>query len=246
MSDLVWASALSPEEPFVPRTQHWLAGTAATVVLVLAGSAWYASLDHSIDSPEEIEEERVVVALGGAAPKRIDAPPPAPKDAPITDTPAVVAERAEDADPIAPPPEPRPVAQWSQGDGTFSSGTGGTAQEPPPPPPPPPKPSPEPSEPVAVGGKFAKDSTARYSSLIEYPSASLRQGEEGLGVISVIVEQNGQVVRWWLEKSTGWPRLDKEIERVARKVRRLDPPPGGFRSQQARVNVPIRFKIETE
>lgn len=243
MSDLVWASALSPKEPFIPRARHWSAGIAAMVILTVAASSWYASLDHTVEAPVEIVEERVVVALGAAAPKRIEAPPPASMNAPATDAPYIAAERAKDAPPIAPPPEARPVAQWSQGTGgDFSSGTGGSAPEPLPPPPPP---KAEPAKPVAIGGEFARAATIRYSSLVEYPSASLRQEEEGVGILSVIVRPNGQVVKWWLEKSTGWSRLDKEIERVARKVKRLDALPAGYPGN-VRVVVPIRFRIEDQ
>jgi len=244
MSDLVWTSALSPQQPFIPRAQHWSAGIAAVVVLSLAASTWYASLDHTVAPLEEIEEERVVIALGNTAPRRIEAPPPALKNAPVSDTPYVIAERAKDAAPIAPPPEPRPVVQWSQGDGSFSSGTGGVAQAPSPPSPPPPKPKPD--VPVGIGGKFANITTVRYSSLIRYPSASLRQGEEGVGILSIVVRPNGQVVRWSLEKSTGWPRLDNEIERVASRVKRLDPLPPGITATVAIVRVPINFKIEVD
>lgn len=248
MSDLVWASALSPQEPFKPRARHWAAGVAAMIGCTAAAAVWYASLDHSIESLGDLEEERLVVALGGSAPRRIDAPPKALQDAPVSDPPYVVAERAKDAAPIAPPPEARPVAQWSDGEGRLSSGTGGAAQapSPPAPPAPPPPPKPKPQGPVGLGGKFAEVSTVRYASLIVYPPASLRQEEEGLGILAVVIKPDGRVVSWSLEKSTGWQRLDQEIERVARKVKRLDPLPAGFTGKVAVVRVPINFKIEDD
>jgi TonB family protein len=205
----------------------------------LAG--WYSTLDHSRPLLEQLEEERVIVALGGSAPQRIEAPPP-PSDAPVTDTPPVAAERAKDAPPIAPPPEPRPVFQWSQGDGKFSSGTGGTAPVPSPPAPPPPPPPPKPP---GVSAQFAEVSTARYARLIVYPPASLRQGEEGLGILAVTITPDGKVVDWKLAQSTGVKRLDVEIRRVAKKVKRLDPLPRGFAGRLAVVHIPINFRIET-
>ena len=126
MSDLAWSSALSPQAPSVPHARHWASGTVITGLFCAGLVAWYSTIDREEPYLEEVAEERVVVALGGSAPQRIESPPP-PSNAPVTDTPPVAAERARDAPPIAPPPEPRPVFQWSQGDGTYSSGTGGTA-----------------------------------------------------------------------------------------------------------------------
>ena len=47
----------------------------------------------------------------------------------------------------------------------------------------------------------------------------------------------------WL---TGWDRLDREILRVARRVKRLDPLPQGFRGSVAVVRIPINFRIQQE
>ena len=240
MSDLAWSSALSPHAPYVPRARHWTIGTAFATACCVGLAVWYAALDHSSNILDDVEEERVIVALGGSAPQRIEAPPPPPKETPVTDTPPPLAERAKDAPPIAPPPEPRPVVQWVQGTGDFSSGTGGTAQTPSPPPPPPPPPPPKPA---GVGHQFTEVSTARYARLIVYPAASLRQGEQGLGILAVTITPDGKVVSWELAKSTGIDRLDNEILRVAGKVKRLDPLPSGFRGSIAIVRIPINFRI---
>ena len=239
MSELVWSSALSPQAPVIPRARHWTVGTAFATACCAGFSVWYASLDHSTNILDQVEEERVIVALGGSAPQRIEAPPP-PVDTPVTDTPPPLAERAKDAPPIAPPPEPRPVVQWTQGTGEFSSGTGGTASEPAPPPPPPPPPPPRPA---GVSHQFTEISTARYARLIVYPTASLRQGEQGLGILAVTITPDGKVISWELAKSTGVDRLDQEIRRVAKKVKRLDPLPAGFSGSVAIVRIPVNFKI---
>ncbi|MCB2060917.1 MAG: TonB family protein [Novosphingobium sp.] len=242
MSDLAWSSALSPQAPSVPHARHWAVGSAFSAACFAGLAIWYSTLDHSRPVLEEVEEERVIVALGGSAPQRIEAPPP-PSNAPVSDTPPVAAERAKDAPPIAPPPEPRPVFQWSQGDGQYSSGTGGTAQAPSPPAPPAPLPPPKPA---GVSAQFTEVSTVRYARLIVYPPASLRQGEEGLGILAVTIAVDGKVLDWKLVQSTGADRLDAEIRRVAQRVKRLDPLPQGFRGRVAVVRIPINFKIQPE
>jgi TonB family protein len=65
-------------------------------------------------------------------------------------------------------------------------------------------------------------------------------------VLSVQLRQDGSVVGWELVKSTGSRRLDQEIERVARKVKGLDPLPAGFAGKLAIVHVPITFALREE
>lgn len=239
MADLVWSSALSPQAPSIPRKRDWSTGIAIALAMSAGAAWWYSTQDHSLPKGDEEVEERVIVALGGSAAKRIEAPPP-PSDAPVVDKPPVVAERAKDAPPIAPPPEPRAVMTWTQGNGDFSSGTGGTAPVASPPPPlPPPA---VPTEPQ-VSTFFIRLSTATYSSKIEYPPASLRAGEEGVGVLLVTIDRKGKVLKWQLVGSTDHPLLDREIERVAGLVKRLEPLPNDFPAARARFRISITFKI---
>lgn len=246
MTDLAWSSALSPHRPSVPRQRDWTAGLVGAALVATAAAYWYARQDHSAQPVEQEQEERVVVALGSAA-QRLETPPAPPKDTPTVDKPPVVAERAKDAPPIAPPPKPRPVMTWTQGNGEFSSGTGGTAatpSPPPPAPPPPPPPPPRKESPINAGAYFDKISTARYSRMIVYPERSLEDGEQGVGVLAVVITPDGTVRSWSLIQSTGKSRLDAEIKRVAGLVRTLDPLPADFPGKRAIVQITITFHIQ--
>ncbi len=241
MTDLLWSSALSPQAPSIPRRRDWSTGMLIAALVATGGAWWYALGDHSLKPMEQEQEERVVVALGGSAARKIEAPP---KDSPVSDKPPVLAERAADAPPIAPPPEPRPVQGWLQGDGAFSSGTGGTALAPSPPPPPAAPPAPRAEAPVGVSAYFTRISTERYYRLIVYPQGSLDEREEGVGVLAVTITPDGTVLGWKLVETTGKPRLDGEIKRVAGKVQKLDPLPADFPGKRAVVQITITFKIE--
>ncbi|MCJ2180583.1 energy transducer TonB, partial [Novosphingobium album (ex Hu et al. 2023)] len=102
---------------------------------------------------------------------------------------------------------------------------------------------PRPETPVQAGAHYDQVSTAVYSSLIRYPQAALDDGLEGIGGLSVVVTGDGKVLSWGIEQSTGHSVLDKEISRVARKVRSLDPIPGLSASKRAIVHVKIFFHI---
>jgi TonB family protein len=242
MSDLAWSSALSPQAPSIPRTRDWSLGIMVSLALATAAGLWFTGLDHSVAGGEEEVEERVVVALGGSAAKKLEAPPP-PKDAPVTDTPPPLAERAKDADPIAAPPEPRAVQTWTQGVGDYSSGTGGKLALPSPPAPPKPAPSPPPPPEPQVSQQFIRISTAQYSRLVVYPDESLAKNEEGVGDLLITMERDGTVVKWELVGSTGFERLDNEVRRIARKVKTLEALPDDFPSRQVRFLIHITFKI---
>jgi TonB family protein len=120
----------------------------------------------------------------------------------------------------------------------IGSGSGSGLEVPSPPPPPP-----KPEEPVATTMRYNEISTARYARLIVYPPAALEQQEQGSGVLAVILTPEGKVVRWYLQRSTGKPRLDAEIRRVAAQVDQLDPLPAANPHQRMVARIPITFRL---
>lgn len=232
-----WSSAIAPSPPPVPRRWHWAAGIACAALALAAYSLRYAGSDDIILAAEE---EKVIVSLGGPA-RRLEAPP---EEVQTAEEAPVVAERAEDAPPPAPPKEVRVVAGATDGDGRASSGAGGIGTGPPLPLPSPPPLPPSPPEVTEVSSQFIQISIRAYTSKIVYPNASLTRGEEGRGVLRVTIARDGKVKDWNITRSTGHGRLDREIKRVARRVPRLDPLPANFSRNEAKVDIPITFAIE--
>lgn len=236
-----WASAISPHEPPVPKDWHWGAGLVASVLLL--GGLATLTVRGTAGGEMVPEAAPVLVTLGSGA-QRLEAPPPAPPDAPVRPDTGPVAERAADAPPVSPPPQPRAVPQWTQGTGgELSSGTGaggGDGLAPPAPPPPPP---PRPAAPrtATVSAKYVRFSNALYASLINYPAEAIRLELQGSGTLRITVARDGRVLRWVLTKSTGHKVLDREIERVATEVKRVDPLPDEFTGESAWVDIRITF-----
>jgi len=236
MSAAAWSSAIAPSPPPIPRRWHWAAGIACAALALALYSLRYGASEEIVLAAAE---ESVVVSLGGPA-RRLEAPP---EEVEVADEAPVVAERAEDAPPPAPPKEARVVAGATSGDGRASSGAGGIGTGPPLPLPPPP-PAPPPPRVTEVTSRFIEISIRAYTSKIIYPGASLDRGEEGRGVLRVTIARDGKVKSWDIVRSTGHARLDREIERVARLVPRLDPLPANFGRDEAKVDIPITFAIE--
>jgi len=235
---MTWSSAIAPEAPPVPRQWHWATGIALGALALGLVATRYAGGEATV---ERLEEEAVVVSLGGQA-RRLDPPP---ETVETSEEAPVMAERAEDAPPPAAPAEPRVVAGSADGEGRASSGTGAGPSGPPAPLPPPAKPAPPPPpRPTRVSQRFVEISTREYARMIVYPGFALERGEEGQGILRVEVARDGKVLGWDLIKSTGHGRLDDEIRRVARRVSRLDPLPDNFAYDTTKVNIPITFTIE--
>lgn len=233
-----WSSAIAPSPPPIPKGWHWAAGIACAALVLVAYSLRHAGSDEIVLAAEE---EQVIVSLGGPA-RRLEVPP---AEVQTAEEAPVVAERAEDAPPPAPPAEPRVVAGSRDGDGRASSGAGGIGTGPPLPlPPPPPAPPPPPPQVTEVSRQFVEISIRAYTSRIVYPGGSLDRGEEGRGVLRVTIARDGRVKDWNIIRSTGHSRLDREITRVANLVPRLDPLPANFARSEAKVDIPITFAIE--
>ena len=241
MSAKDWSSALSPQRPPVPRSHHWAAGL--TVSLIALSGATYFMAERSLPeaSSGEGELESVIVSLGAPA-RRLEPPPPPPPEAPpppdVPPEPQAPTERAEDAPPPEPPEQTRPVLQPAPSDGRLSSGFGQGSGPPAPAPPPPPPP-----KVVELGQMFIDVSTREYVSRVQYPYRALERRIEGKGRLEVVIDRRGRVLEWKLIQSTGSRILDREIERVAGNVERLDPLPDYYDRPKARLIIPFIFMM---
>lgn len=235
MSAKRWTSALSPAPPPVPGALQWGAGLAVALTALAGASYVYARENMPEPVADDAGLEEVIVSLGAPA-QRLEPPPPPPPDAPPPDPepPQAPTERAEDAPPPEPPPKPRPVLPPAPSDGRLSSGFGtGTEPAPPAPPPPPP--------PRRLDQRFIDISTVQYVSRVRYPQAALRRNIQGTGRLQVLIDRDGRVLEWKILQSAGHVLLDREIERVAGEVGRLDPLPAYYDRPTARLIIPFTF-----
>jgi len=230
-----WTSALSPHQPPVPRGHHWGAGLVISLAALATGIYLYARANLPDPVDEDEAPESVIVALGAPA-QRLEEPPPPPEEPPPPEPPEpqVPTERAEDAPPPAPPPQPRPVFQQPT-NARPSSGFGTGTKPAPPPPPPPPK---------ELSRQFIDISTYAYVSQVEYPYNAMRRQQEGTGRLMVVIDRSGVVRSWNLIRSTGHNLLDREIERVAKRVEQLDPLPPDWDRPTAKLIIPFTFVLD--
>lgn len=237
MKSLGWTSPLSPQRPPIPTRLHWAAGVCVSIaaLIIVVGGVAERGIPHEVI---EADVDRVIVALGAPA-RRLEPPPPPPPDAPEPPPepvePEVPTERAEEAPPPAPPEQPRrPIPNVST-EGQASSGVGEMREATPPPPPPP----------VELKQRFIEISARQYTRQVRYPYEALKRRHEGIGKLQVVVRRSGEVVRWSLVESTGSRYLDREIERVAKEVKRIDPLPDYFDRNTAALIIPFSFLIDS-
>lgn len=78
-----------------------------------------------------------------------------------------------------------------------------------------------------------------------YPQASIEQGQEGLVMIDAVVNREGRVKEIELKKSSGYPLLDKSALKTLKKWK-FNPGRIGFLAHEARIAIPVRFRLEDE
>jgi protein TonB len=103
-----------------------------------------------------------------------------------------------------------------------------------------------PGEPDAVAQAPAiRTRDKRLDGLIAacYPPASRRLGEEGRVIVRVVIDAGGRASAWNVERSSGFPRLDRAADCV---VRRLEFVPGrrDGRAVEASVLLPVMFRLD--
>ena len=224
-----WSSPISSAIPPIPNNMHWALGVfCATIILA---SATYGFIDKGvpIDDNSNAEVETIIVSLGAPA-QRLEPPPvmPEPEIPPEPEPqPLVKTERAEEAPPPKPPETPRrpPIVQPEPG--PLSSGFTEAPVVPPP----------------TLDQHFIDISMHAYISRVNYPYNALRNRVQGVGMIRVTIDRKGNVTSWEFTKSSGSQILDKEISRVASKVKKLDPLPDNYPFPRARLIIPFSFVL---
>jgi protein TonB len=85
---------------------------------------------------------------------------------------------------------------------------------------------------------------SRLTALVDacYPAAARRLGEEGRAAALVVVNPQGDVVRWSLSRSSGFPRLDGALDCVIRRLQ-FDPGRRAGTAVTAEVLLPVAFRL---
>ncbi len=102
-------------------------------------------------------------------------------------------------------------------------------------------PAPSPAAPVVSAG-YRAALAAWLESHKQYPEGARQRGEQGSAVLHFRVERDGRVLSYSLARSTGYPDLDAELERMMRGAR-LPPFPGDMAASDIDVSVTIRFAL---
>ncbi len=229
-----WSSAICERPPNTPDVRHWTMGLLVSAAGLFVTLYLIAEQTVPVRVIDDAEVEQVVVSLGAPA-QRLEPPPPEliPDDPPDDPPPPpeVKTERSEEAPPPEAPPEPRYFPPVQQTSGPLSSGFSGPVEAPPPPP-------------VELSKVFVDISMAEYISHMRYPYNALRHNIQGTGRIKIEIDRKGRILNWVLIQSTGSEILDDEIERVARKVTRIDPLPEEYPFPKAKLIIPFTFVMQ--
>ncbi|MEO1037968.1 MAG: TonB family protein [Pseudomonadota bacterium] len=90
---------------------------------------------------------------------------------------------------------------------------------------------------------YVRSVRQRFVREARYPRNAERAGIEGVGVLRIRANRNGRIESWSIRQSAGDPQLDAELERCARRVRRVDRIPENIPADTLDFDIPIRFTI---
>lgn len=85
---------------------------------------------------------------------------------------------------------------------------------------------------------------ARLAALIDscYPASARRLGEEGKAVARVTIGPRGQILRWSIQESSGFPQLDEAMDCVMRRIS-FRPARQGGQAVESEILLPVVFRL---
>lgn len=94
------------------------------------------------------------------------------------------------------------------------------------------------------GGAWTEEKSGHFKNPAPYyPEAAIEMEQEGLVVVSVLVNKEGRAGRVELKESSGFPLLDKSALQTLAKWK-FNPGRLGFLAHESWVTIPIRFRLE--
>ncbi len=224
--------------------------SALAVAIALHGALIAFVLSGVLEKPHtEVEPPPVIVQLlTPEPPLKLEPPtpePPKPKPQPPKPEPVKPQPRPEPPRPEQPKPEPakpevRPEPVKIEAPATAVA-PAPTPVAPPAPPAPPPPPAPSVAKPSARTEVSISASYAAANRKPEYPKMSLRLGEQGTVVLTVMVKSDGSAGDVEVKSSSGFTRLDRAAADAV-KTWRFNPATVDGKAVDKSYEVPITFK----
>ena len=75
----------------------------------------------------------------------------------------------------------------------------------------------------------------------QYPRRARRRYQQGTAYLRFVIDRDGQVLSYEIERSSGYPLLDEEAERILRRAQPLPAMPEGLVLSQLELVVPVSF-----
>ena len=224
--------------------------SALAVAIALHGALIAFVVSGALEKPHtEVEPPPVIVQLlTPEPPLKLEPPtpePPKPKPQPPKPEPVKPQPRPEPPRPEQPKPEPakpevRPEPVKIEAPATAVA-PAPTPVAPPAPPAPPPPPAPSVAKPSARTEVSISASYAAANRKPEYPKMSLRLGEQGTVVLTVMVKSDGSAGDVEVKSTSGFTRLDRAAADAV-KTWRFNPATIDGKAVDKSYEVPITFK----
>ena len=96
---------------------------------------------------------------------------------------------------------------------------------------------------VGISDVYIARLAARLNRFKYYPIESLRNGEIGVTVLSLVINRRGQVLNSTISDSSGFEALDQAALRIVNNAKPLPRFDRRMRMNELRVNIPITFDI---
>jgi protein TonB len=77
----------------------------------------------------------------------------------------------------------------------------------------------------------------------EYPRRAQLRGQEGTALLRFTIDERGRVLSHRIERGTGHPTLDREVEAMIRRADPLPAPPPEMRQDRLELVVPVQFYL---
>ena len=215
------------QEGWSKRT--WYAIIAVVLLHILLGYALISGL--AIKAVKVITGPLETVNIEEQAPPPEEPPPPPPK--------------LEEIPPYVPPPDVV-VETASPPPPTITTQTTIARPDPPvvaPPAPPAPPPPPAPAGPDKAASPRGNSVGVSEE---DYPSASLRAGEEGRTVVRIVIGADGRVKACDVAQSSGFPRLDEKTCQVAQRRWRFNPAEKAGQPVESTKTQPVLWQIRNK
>ncbi len=98
--------------------------------------------------------------------------------------------------------------------------------------------------PVVIPKSYVSELKSLLGKFKNYPVQARRQKQEGVVIISLVIERSGRIVSHEIRRSSGHQLLDQEVEKMIQQAGKLPALPDSFPREKLELMIPIRFRIK--